>query len=238
MEPIVLIERQSNRASTGKVVELRPRDRAAIGSCSTGEHSYDVDLGETMAHVLVTVFVQDDHWKIYNTGNAPIILENAAQLCEYLIVEPGTQGRVVPYDVTRLRDAYTNHLIALVTAVFQESPPDLPAPCADTAKPLPVDRIARDTKHFAVLTELCRPRLLHGPGVPLPSSADIAGSIQRSGRPVTPRAVDSQIDYLLEKLGAPLNGDRPTGAGRGWKRELLATEAVRRGIITQADVRA
>lgn len=238
VEPVALIEQLGDEASTNRVVRLTPGDSATIGSCRCGDCSLDLVLDAHIGHVMMTVNVHDDHWKVYNIGFAPLILENDAQLCEYLTVQPDGRGRPVPYDTTRIRDAHTNDPIAIVTATFHETSPELPKPCPNTGEALLMNHLARDTKHFAVLTALCRPRLTYGPGAPLPSSSEIATLIRSNGPPVTPRAVDSQIDYLLEKLDVLRSGDTSPGGGRGWKRELLATEAVRRGIVTQADLRS
>lgn len=237
MEPVVLIERVDDHDSTSGIIRLNPGESASIGSCRCGSCNFELDLA-FLEHVVAIVAVHADHWRLHNQGSAALIVENDAQLCEYMTLEPDGH-RPIPYDITRLRDAHTNDQIAIITGAFTAVPQEISEECARDVPAVP-DRLARDTKHFAVLAALCGPRLVRGPGAPLPSSTEIAALIHRDGREVTPRAVDSQIDYLLEKLDMLHNsqsqGQSQPGGGRGWKRELLATEAVRRGIVTQADV--
>lgn len=236
MESVLSIEHVSGQGTTRATVHLGPGDDTVMGSCRCGTCEIGALLPRTLEHVFAHVTVHDDHWRLRNGGASALILENHAQLCEYLTISPGLHWRPVPYDVTRIRDASTNGIIAMATASFPDRPADIPAPCPDIDDVVVATRLARNTKHFAVLAALCRPRLWEGPGAPLPSSTEISAMIQRNGRNVTPRAVDSQIDYLLDKLGVLQNGHTSPGGGRGWKRELLATEAIRRGIVTKTDI--
>lgn len=63
-----------------------------------------------------------------------------------------------------------------------------------------------------MLGALCEPTLLHGAAGRVPSSAEIAARLG-----LTPRAVDSHIDYLVEKLDILA----PVTLSTGWKRRAL-----------------
>jgi hypothetical protein len=76
---------------------------------------------------------------------------------------------------------------------------------------------------------LCEPLLRAPSGAALPTSAEIARDLRRRGIPVTARAVDWHIEYLVDKLG--LRPDRPGRARRSWRKEALAAAALRLALV-------
>jgi hypothetical protein len=80
-------------------------------------------------------------------------------------------------------------------------------------------------RYFAVLAALCGPVLFEGPGAPVPTSADIAARLDLSAR-----AVDSHIDYLVDKFGIPV----PVIRSNGWKRRALIAHVRARESIVRA----
>lgn len=79
-------------------------------------------------------------------------------------------------------------------------------------------------RYFAVLAALCEPVLADGPGAPVPTSSDIAARLDLSAR-----AVDSHIDYLVDKFDIPVPVTRSTG----WKRRALIAHVRARESIAR-----
>lgn len=216
--------------------DLAQGELASIGSCQCGQCEFDIELPGSLQHVFIQVRAYDDYWRIANCGPYAAILENADQLSEYMTVDATSAWHPVPYEKTRLRDAASNDLVAAVTTLATKLDLAVPPMCPAAQDVAAFPSLSRDTVHFAVLSALCEPRLTQGPGAPLPSSAAIAERITDGGRIITSRAIDSQIDYLLDKLEIRPGDVASPGGGRGWKRELLATEAIRRRIVVKADI--
>lgn len=232
MESVVRVERFGSQPT-----DLAEGKLASIGLCQCGLCSISVELPSSLQHVSVHVRAYDDYWRIANSGSYAAILENVDQLSEYMTVGPASSWRPVPYQETRVRDAASNEMIAVVTTLAPTTARDAPPPCPSAVAVTTFPSLSRNTVHFAVLTALCEPRLTQGPGAPLLSSTAIAARITSEGRVITSRAIDSQIDYLLDKLGIAPEDIVAPGGGRGWKRELLATEAIRRRLVVKDDVR-
>ncbi len=81
------------------------------------------------------------------------------------------------------------------------------------------------SRYFAVLAALCEPVLFDAPGARVPTSSDIAARLN-----LTARAVDSHIDYLVDKFGIPVPVTRSTG----WKRRALIAHVRARESIARA----
>ncbi|MFF0573601.1 hypothetical protein [Streptosporangium saharense] len=165
-----------------------------------------------------------DHWRVDNQGGIRLIVENIEHPDEYFGIAPGRAEVPVPFVTARVVSAQETEVELTVLG------PTPPRPGGVSSESATAGQLDRDTAYYAVLHTLCGPRLWHGPESRLPTSGQIAAALRASGYRLTPRAVDAHIDYLLDKLGArPVTG-RITG--RGWKREVLVTRAMRLGLVT------
>ena len=115
-----------------------------------------------------------------------------------------------------------------VTVFFSPSPAQAVGPGCPAISPRPEPVLDPNALHVSVLSALCESALLEEPTGHMPTSSDIAARLDLS-----PRAVDSHIDYLIEKLDIPA----PTYRGVGWKRSALiayvrAHESLARALRT------
>jgi hypothetical protein len=183
------------------------------------------------------VAVRSDHWRLSNLGSVRLLAEDAERPQEYFGVEAGRADVPIPFELTRITGACSGVGLEIMVFGFEPLYADHPeerhtGACARTDAHQALDR---QSTYFAVLLALCEPRLRRGPGSALPSSSQIARSLRCLGIDVTARAVDAHVDYLLEKLHArPATAE--TAGRRSWKREVIVTEAIRRGFVDPSDL--
>lgn len=167
-----------------------------------------------------------DHWRIGNQGSVRLIVENVKRPDEYFGVVPGQVEVPVPFELARVMAAHD--LEAQLVVLGPDHGGDGGSP-ESASGDTPVVNLDHGTAYYAVLQALCESRLRYGPESPLPTSSQIASALCSSGYRLTSRAVDAHIDYLLDKLDVRPATDLK--AGRGWKREILVTRALRLGLV-------
>ncbi len=168
--------------------------------------------------------VGPDRWRIANLSDADsMIVSHVDDSADPVVVWPG-EWLPFSHDMAIVRSCGKSDA-ASVTVFFTPSP----AVRAD-ARGCPAIRRRNDpsldtgARYFAVLAALCEPALAGGPAARVPTSSDIAARLDLS-----PRAVDSHIDYLVAKFGIPVPVTRSTG----WKRRALIAHVRARESIAR-----
>lgn len=211
------------------VLRLRPGSSASFGTCLCGSCRYDI-LVRSSVHFAVAVTAYGDHWRASNLSSAsPVIIADLEYPDQFVRVPPGRADIPVPFELAQIGSVMGEASDALT--VFGPEPRTVHAaehPCPASAE-ADIRPLNPQSTYFAVLQELCAPRQGGGSTLPLPTSSQIAGSLQEYGIHLTPRAVDHHIDYLVQRLGVSPPPGLP--AGRSWKKEALVGEALRRGLL-------
>lgn len=210
---------------------------------------WDLDNGETLdfgtcrcggCRRTVTVYVPGpaalrgrivahlDHWRVDNPGPTSFLVEDLEQPHNTITVVAGRAAVVIPFELGRVRAG----AVALLT-VFGPEPAavdvsTVPACPSDGARD--AGDLTPGTGYFEVLRVLCEPRLRGEVHRPLATSAEIAATLTGRGSPISARAVDAHICYLVGKLG--LAGVRDgLRAHRSWRKEALVSAALRWGLV-------
>lgn len=175
------------------------------------------------------IVVGPDRWRVVNLSDADsMIVSHVDDSTDPAVVWPG-EWLPFTHDMAIVRP-YGRADAASVTVFFT------PGPGRSGGGGCPAIRQSNDpsldpgARYFAVLAALCAPALADGSTARVPTSSDIAARLDLS-----PRAVDSHIDYLVDKFGIPVPVTRSTG----WKRRALiahvrARESIAR-ILRPAD---
>jgi len=152
-----------------------------------------------------------DRWRIENLSDSePLVVEDV-------------DGQAVATVALPRESLPFAHDMAVVTpfgrvpgvAVTVFFSPSASAPSAGQRCPAiksPRCELDPGARYFAVLSTLCEHVLKYGHAGRVPTSSDIAARLALS-----PRAVDSHIDYLVDKFDIPAPVTRSTG----WKRHAL-----------------
>lgn len=233
-DPIVTVTITGPHIIGYGVANLRVDDVVTFG-CACGCHGRPIDLAmapEPCPTIVGRVSVRDRHWMLCNLGSVRLLVENAECSEEYIGIGPGHLYVPMPFEITRIRSSCGGAQEITVLG-FEPSLSGVECPCAlGHGHTHTVHALDRRAAYFAVLQALCEPRLTFGPAAALPSSSQVAVSLRRRGIDLTARAVDAHIDYMLDKLKLRTSVGHTDGR-RGWKREVLVTEALRRGLVTE-----
>ncbi|WP_328653310.1 hypothetical protein OG598_05365 [Micromonospora sp. NBC_00330] len=180
--------------------------------------------------VVGRVEAYDDHWRLGNlSDNCTLIVSDRGSPADLVVVRPGQVRAVIEFELADIAtDADRGPLFAVSGPRPVRSWESLACPHWTTdMRPM-----VTSTVYFAVLLALCEPRLRYGHNVPLPTSSEVARRLTRLDMPLTPRAVDAQVDYLVTKLRVG-RGDVPTyKRGQGWKKEAIVAAATAGGMVT------
>lgn len=229
MRPVVSVQAAGDSAV---VHHLPPGSRLEFGSCRCGRCPYHLALaGQPPVSGLLAA--DRDHWRLSNHGPTDLLVADLERPYDSVTVVVGRRGLTVPFELARVSAAGRP-----VLTVFGPEP-GAPAPPLAGCPALQARQTASllnpGTTYFAVLVALCEPRLRPtraSAPLPLPTSAELAARLRQRGLSVSARAVDSHIDYLIDKLRLR---DRRTGhrPDRAWRKETLVTAAIRRGLVAQ-----
>jgi hypothetical protein len=153
-----------------------------------------------------------DRWLIENlSDNEPLIVANADDQARSRTALPG-ESLPCTADMAIIRP-FGGPQEVCVTVFFTPSTEAATSrACCPGIRAVPDLELDTTARYFAVLTALCEPELQDEFADQLPTSSNIASRLALS-----PRAVDSHIDYLVEKLDIPVPVNRSTG----WKRRAL-----------------
>lgn len=232
MRPVVSV--QATGSPPSAVHQLSTGAQLRFGACRCGDCPYELRLPGTTPSVAGHVTADRDHWRLTNHGQVDLLVFDLERSHDMITVPTGRLAVVVPFELARI----IGEGRPLLTVFGPEPGPPAPAPTDCPALPdhRPPTLLNPDATYFAVLVTLCEPRLrpVHGlrsaAPPPLPTSAEIAHRLRQRGFAVSARAVDSHIDYLIDKLR--LRDPGTTGAARRtWRKETLVTTAIRRGLV-------
>jgi hypothetical protein len=227
----VSIQCAQHPARGSTVLDLIPGQAATFGTCGCGRCLHDLLLHTSKAgHIAGRVSAFADHWRIDNLSiDNRLFIEDVEEYGQLVTVPPGRAQVVVPFEISRIMAGETTQVE--VAKIFGPEPLTGCDPARRCPREQPnVARLDEESTYFEVLATLCNDRLNVDPSAALPTSVAIAKTMRERGRFITPRAIDEHINYLIDKLGL-----RPAGKGlarRSWRKEALATEAIRRRIIT------
>jgi serine/threonine-protein kinase len=230
MRPVVSVHVAGN---SSVVRHLAPGARLAFGNCRCGDCPYDLAVACPPAAGRVTA--DRDHWRLTNQGRYDLVVTDLERPHDLVTVAVGRRDVPVPFELARV----TATGRPVLTVFGPEPGPPVAAlpgcPALPTGRPATV--LDPGTTYFAVLVTLCEPRLRplvsRSAGLsPLPTSAEVARQLHQRGVSVTVRAVDSHIEYLIDKLR--LRDRRVAGgAHRSWRKETLVTAAIRGGLVAE-----
>ena len=231
MPPVISVQLVSD---SSVVRHLAPETQLDFGSCRCDGCRYDLVLPGTPAAVVGCISAGTDHWRLVNYGREDLVVTDLERPHDMITIRAGRLA-VIPFELSRVSTA--EHPLLTVFGPEPTSPPPPPTGCPALAEHRSQHLLDPTTTYFAVLVALCEPRLRPASSArsttppPLPTSAEIAHRLRQRGLSLSARAVDSHIDYLLDKLRLR----PPTGAGaarRNWRKETLATAAIQRGLVT------
>lgn len=217
----------------GAVWHLAPGEHLTFGRCPCEGCGFEVVIDAPVADpgLAGAVTAHADHWRLHNLSSSAVLLARDLE-------DPGQCVRLMP---GRVAVAMPFELAAVTSpgpwpgqlTVFG------PEPVAEVSADRTADGGCRrsrsapllnpSTNYFAVLRALCAPRPVGPTPERLPTSAELSARLAAQGLTVSLRAVDRHIDYLVERFG--LEPEEWRGFGRGWKREALAREAIRLGVL-------
>lgn len=220
-----------------RIRHLGPGERVTFGSCGCGSCGLDI-ISPLFGGAAGAITAFEHHWRADNlSGKAGLLVEDLEDTAQLIRIPPRRAAVVIPFELARVTLAGTGQP-GLLT-VFG------PEPAAAQARPHACPSIAAAPSaglldpgalYFAVLQVLCEPRVTGRADSPLPTSQDIAARLGRRGVRLTPRAVDHHIDYLVRRMDLYPEGG--TALRRSWKKEILASAALRRGLLSPAPAAA
>lgn len=232
MRPVVSVQEAAGTDGAGRALavrQLRPGESVRFVACACYVCEADLVLpvprrisavGRVIAYV--------DHWRLDNPGPVPLTVQNLELPQDLITVPAGRAGVVISFELAGVNAGQ----LRLVT-VFGPEPAGQPAritPCPGTPGHRPERSLDPRTTYFAVLVALCEPRLLRSVDAMLPTSEEIAQRLCHRGIPMTARAVDWHIEYLVDRLGLRSRG--PTvRSKRSWRKEAVAAAALRQLLI-------
>jgi len=213
---VLTVQEPAERRCSPRRFSLRTGGTGTFGVCGCGDCSLDLRLAATSSvHFMGEIAVGRHEWLIANlSDDISITVADVDESAEPTVVWPG-EWQPFSHDmaiVKPLAEAQAPSVTVFFTpggtggGTGQGGCPAIGRRLDPTLDP--------DARYFAVLAALCAPVLWGGPEAPVPTSAEIAVRLGLS-----PRAVDSHIDYLVDKFGIPV----PASRSNGWKRRALTT---------------
>lgn len=234
MRPVVSVQTIANSGQGPSVRHLLPGHSVTIGTCLCEKCGFDLPLSSNLrAPVTARVTAYHDHWRIDNLSDGLRLVIEDLENAQHLVTVPAARTEMVmPFELARVQVLGTTLAI-----VYGPEPADSRIPrvtCPALAVSGAAGQLDRSTVHFSVLLALCEPRLRGIADAPLPTSVEIARSLRKRSIRISPAAVDSHIAYLVEKLN--LKAGAGVGSSRGWRKERLASTAIRHGLIGPEDL--
>jgi hypothetical protein len=217
-DPVLTLLHQPHTARPRRL-DARRGVSLVLGSCDCAECTPDLVVPAWPgAWLCCVVSARDDHWRLDNLcidiEVTVVDLENPGLRVS---APPGRRQLVVPFEFSGLSFRIGPCEVSEpVTVIGPEVEVEVNVACRSSLAPLAGADLRPGTTYLAVLEELCDG--LTATGLP-PSSAIVSERLGRRGLPVTPKAVDHQVDYLFRRL-FPSAGSHPW---RGYKRWALAS---------------
>lgn len=207
-----------------EVSRLNCGDAVRFGFCRCGRCA--VDIRVPLPGVSGEIRTDDAVcWLANTSAHVTLSLWDLEDPAQRLRLEPNRPPLPIPFELAEIAVAGLEHR-PFVT-VFGPDPvarAALPAPC----RPGRGIRLDRSSRYYAVLSVLCAARMT-STSVTLPTSPEVAHILNDRGIPITSRAVDHHVDYLVRLLRL----DDLKGAHRGsaWKREAVVDSALALGLL-------
>lgn len=213
------------------LIGLAPNHAAVFGHCLCDACPFDIRIMTSKVPVVGRVEAYDDHWRLGNlSDNCTLIVSDQDSPADLVVVRPGRVRAVIEFELAEIAtDVDRQPLLAVSGPRPVRSWESLACPQWTNGNGM--RPMVTSTVYFAVLLALCEPRLRYGHNVPLPTSSEVARRLARLDMPVTPRAVDAQIDYLVTKLRVG-RSDVPTYKRGHWKKEAVVAAATAGGMVT------
>lgn len=210
---VLTVQGPAERGRDTQKISLRTDELATFGVCKCGRCPFELRLADGAAVPFTgEVLAGPERWYLRNqSGDRPLVVTDVDGRRQPVTVLPGEilsstldMATVSPF---RWTDGVS------VTIFFSPSAdPAVPGPGCPAIAPRPEPVLDPNALYVSVLAVLCEPVLLDGATGSVPTSSGIAARLALS-----PRAVDSHIDRLIEKFDIPA----PPHRGAGWKRSAL-----------------
>jgi len=194
-------------------VSLRTDEIATFGLCKCGVCPFELRLSDGAPVPFAgQICVGSRRWYLRNqSGDRPLVVADVDRRAHPITV---LSGELVPFTLDMATVSPFNRAEGVSVTVFyspsavaQATDPGCPA-----ISPPPDPVLDPNALHVSVLAALCEPALLDEQTEYVRTSSDIAAQLALS-----PRAVDSHVDYLIEKFNIPA----PSHRAAGWKRSAL-----------------
>src|ERR1700722_3439270 len=211
--PALTIQAPAERGFDPRKVSLQPQEAGTLGVCECGSCHFDLPISASPPmNFRAQILAGFDRWRIENLSDSePLIVANADDQARSRTAMP-RESLPCTADMAIIRP-FGGPLEVCVTVFFTpSSEAGATRACCPGIRAMPDLELDTTARYFAVLTALCEPELQDEFAGQLPTSSSIASQLALS-----PRAVDSHIDYLVEKLDIPIPVNRSTG----WKRRAL-----------------
>jgi hypothetical protein len=211
--PALTIQAPAERGSDPRKVSLQPKEVGTFGVCECGSCNLDLPISASPPiNFRAQILAGYERWLIENLSDSePLTVANADNQARSRTALPG-ESLPCTGDMAIVRP-FGGPLDVCVTVFFTPSTEAASnSACCPGIRAVPDLDLDTTARYFAVLTALCESELQDDFADQLPTSSSIASRLALS-----PRAVDSHIDYLVEKLDIPVPVDRSTG----WKRRAL-----------------
>jgi hypothetical protein len=210
---LLTLQGPAERGRDTQKISLRTDESATFGVCKCGRCPFELRLaGGAAVPFTGQILAGAGRWYLRNhSGDRPLVVADVDDSVRPVTVLP---GEMLPFSLDMATVSPFHRIDGVSVTVFF-SPGAIAAhvsPCCPAIHPQPDPVLDPNALYVSVLTALCEPALSADSTVPMPTSSDIAAQLA-----LTPRAVDSHIDYLIEKLAIPA----PRYRGVGWKRSAL-----------------
>lgn len=223
---ILTIQGPAERGRDPRQISVRTGGSATFGICGCGGCALDLRLpAQPPVDFRGEIVVGPDRWRIANRSNGePVIVTQVDGRADPTAVRPGEWLPFCDDMATVTPSAATAGPLLTVFFTADAGAAEVGAGCP-AITPRPGPELDPGARYFAVLAALCEPVLLDGRAGRVPTSSDIGARLALS-----PRAVDSHIDYLVGKFAIVPPHTRSTG----WKRRALIKYVRRHDGVAQA----
>jgi len=194
-------------------VSLAASEAGTFGICECGNCHLDLLLTAVRpVNFRGQVIAGADRWHVENLSDSePLVVRDVDRRVAAAVALP-TESLPFTHDMAVITP-FSQVSGAMVTVFFNPSGERavVGSSCPGISAP-PELMLDPNARYFAVLSVLCEHVVRGGPVGLVPTSARIAARLALS-----PRAVDSHIDYLIGKFDIPA----PVTRSNGWKRQAL-----------------
>ncbi|MGH3877971.1 MAG: hypothetical protein ACRDSK_13155 [Actinophytocola sp.] len=206
------LQEPAERGRDPRKVTLHSDDVATFGVCRCGRCPFELCLsGATTVPFAGQILAGTHQWYLRNqSADQPLVVADVDARTNPTTVLPG-ELQSFDLDMATAGPLHGADGVSVMVFFSPGTAKKVGAVCPAITPSAHPD-LDPNARYSMVLTALCESVLLDKPTKPAPTSSDIAARLALS-----PRAVDSHIDYLIEKLGIAAPMHRPVG----WKRDAL-----------------